>query len=95
MRRDEITGLRWPQIDLTRGIIRLEHTKNGRRREVPMRQDVYAIFAGMPEPREGRVWPDRRIRKAFELAVQRAGLEKFPLPRLPPSLRQLVHDARG
>src|SRR5262249_14449180 len=48
-----------------------------RRREVPMRQDVYAIFAAMPEPREGRVWPDRRIRTAFENAVARAGLKDF------------------
>jgi integrase len=77
MRRREITELQWPQVDLTRGVLRLEHTKSGRRREVPMRQEVYAIFAAMPEPRLGRVWPDRRIRKAFENAVERAGLTNF------------------
>ena len=77
MRLREITELQWPQVDLTRGVIRLEHTKSGRRREVPMRQDVYAIFAAMAEPRQGRVWPDRRIRTAFENAVDRAGLKEF------------------
>jgi site-specific recombinase XerD len=77
MRRREITELHWPQVDLTRGVLRLEHTKSGRRREVPMRQEVYEIFATMPEPRQGRVWPDRRLRKAFENAVERAGLSNF------------------
>jgi site-specific recombinase XerD len=77
MRLREITELQWPQVDLTRGLIRLEHTKSGRRREVPMRQDVYTVLAALPEPREGRVWPDRRIRTAFENAVERAGLKDF------------------
>jgi integrase len=77
MRRHEIRDLQWPQVDLTRGVLRLEHTKSGRRREVPMRQEVYTIFAAMPGPRLGRVWPDRRIRKAFENAVERAGLTNF------------------
>jgi site-specific recombinase XerD len=77
MRRREITEFQWPQVGLTRGVLRLEHTKSGRRREVPMRQEVYAIFAAMPEPRLGRVWPDRHIRKAFENAVERAGLADF------------------
>jgi integrase len=55
----------------------LERTKSGKRREVPMRQTVYAIFAAMPEPRAGRVWPDRSIRRAFENAVQTAALADF------------------
>ena len=41
-----------------------------------MRQEVYDIFDAMTK-RQGRVWPDRRIRKAFELAVQRTGLKDF------------------
>ena len=45
-------------IDLSRGVIWLERTKSGRRREVPMRQAVRDLPAAMPEPRTGRLWPD-------------------------------------
>jgi hypothetical protein len=30
-------------------------TKGGRRREVPMRQEVYALFTALPEPVKDRV----------------------------------------
>ena len=77
LRQGELLGLTWDRVDLTRGVMALERTKSGKRREVPMRQAVYAIFAAMPEPRGGRVWPDRSIRRAFENAVQGAGLTDF------------------
>jgi integrase len=35
MRKGEILGLEWPRIDFSRGVIQLEQTKNGTRREVP------------------------------------------------------------
>ena len=77
MRFSEVIGLVWERIDMSRGVIRLERTKSGRRREVPMRQAVYDLLAAMPEPREGRLWPDQGIRTAFENAVEAAGLEDF------------------
>jgi integrase len=52
-------------------------TKSGKRREVPMRQVVYDLLAGLPEPRTGRIWRQRNIRTAFETAVEAAGLEDF------------------
>src|SRR5262249_61707366 len=55
LRRGELLGLTWDRIDLSRGVIRLEVTKSGKRREVPMRQVVYDIFVGRPG-RQGRVW---------------------------------------
>lgn len=75
MRHGEIMGLTWDRIDMTRGVIRLERMKSGRRREVPMRQSVYNLLAARPEPREGRLWPDRSIRRAFETAVAAAKLD--------------------
>ena len=36
MRRGEILSLRWPQVDLARGRIVLDKTKNGDRRNVPL-----------------------------------------------------------
>jgi integrase len=92
MRFGEIMGLTWENsIDLTRGVIRLERTKSGRRREIPMRQAVYDLLATMPV-KTGMLWPVRRtrkgtahpetvaqrpaaIRKAFENAVD-AGASK-------------------
>ena len=73
MRQGELLELDWSRVDLSRGVVALERTKSGKRREVPMRQVVYAIFATMPEPRVGRVWPDKSIRTAFE----NAGLVDF------------------
>jgi integrase len=77
LRRGELLGLTWERIDLSRGVIRLELTKAGRRREVPMRQAVYDVLAGLPGPREGRVWPGGAIRTAFENAVAEAKLDDF------------------
>jgi integrase len=76
-RRGELLGLTWDRVDLSRGVIRLEVTKSGRRREIPMRQVVYDILAGLPGSRDGRVWPVRTIRKAFEQAVVAAKLDDF------------------
>ncbi|MBI2197075.1 MAG: site-specific integrase, partial [Candidatus Rokubacteria bacterium] len=77
MRYGEILGLTWDRVDLSRGVLRLERTKSGKRREVPMRQAVYNLLAAMPEPRGGRLWPDKLIRTAFENAVTKAKLEDF------------------
>jgi len=77
MRKGENLGLTWDRVDLSRGVIRLEVTKSGRRREIPMRQAVYTVLSGLPGAREGRVWPARQIRTAFENAVAAAGLDDF------------------
>jgi integrase len=58
-------------------VIRLEITKSGERREVPMRQVVYERLAALPGPREGRVWPKGNVTKAFVNAVARAQLDDF------------------
>ncbi len=75
MRLGEVLGLTWEQIDLSRGVVRLERTKSGRPREIPVRQAVYDLLAAMPEPRVGRLWPVGSIRTAFESAVTEAKLD--------------------
>jgi integrase len=61
---------------MSRGVICLEVTKSGKRREVPMRQAVYDVLAAIPETqREGRVWRSGNIRTAFERAVIAAKLD--------------------
>lgn len=75
MRQGEILGLEWDQVDLSRGVFRLERTKSGRRREVPMRQVLYDLLAARPGPKTGRLWATQRFpRVAWEEAVEQAKL---------------------
>jgi len=41
MRQSEVLGQTWERVDFSRAVIRLEFTKSGRRREVPMRDVVH------------------------------------------------------
>lgn len=77
MRRGEVLGLTWDRVDFARGVLLLERTKSGRRREVPMNDAAYAALSARPGAREGRVFSTRSIRKAFERAVREAKLEDF------------------
>jgi integrase len=92
LRRGELLGLTWDRVDLSRGVLRLEQTKSGKRREVPMRQVVYDVLAPLrakalegltpgPDGRlpelDGRVWPVGDVRTAFENAVAQAKLDDF------------------
>ena len=77
LRRGDLLGLTWDRVDVSRGVLRLEVTKSGKRREGPMRQAVYDVLAAMQGPREGRVWRQRRVCTAFETAVAAAKLEDF------------------
>ena len=75
LRRSEVEGLTWDRVDLSRGVLRLELAKSGRRREVPMRQRVYDVLIGRPGPREGRLWPEGSTRAGFEAAVDAANVD--------------------
>src|SRR5262249_30704908 len=87
LRQAELMGLTWDRVDFSRGVIRLEITKSGKRREVPMRQAVYDALAplraealkALPEPKpelKGRVWPDASFpRKAWETALEASGID--------------------
>jgi integrase len=48
MRRGEILGLRWEQVDLIHGFILLDTTKNGERREIPINATLDELFSKMP-----------------------------------------------
>jgi integrase len=77
LRRGELLKLAWDRVDLSRGLIRLEVTKSGKRREVPMRQKVYEILSGLGGERTDRVWPVKSIRAAFEKAVAQAQIDNL------------------
>jgi integrase len=77
MRRGEVLGLTWDRVDFSRGVLLLERTKSGRRREVPMNGAVYEVLSAIAGPREGRVFSVRSVRKPFDRAVREARLEDF------------------
>ncbi len=87
MRWSEVTTLRWPNVDLARRVIVLEHTKNGDRRAVPLigealdqlkelrktpRIDTDLLFPSDNDPQR-----PNNVRKAWDKAVERAKLEDF------------------
>jgi integrase len=75
MRRGELCGLVWTRVDFSRGVIQLEKTKAGRRREIPMNRAVYDVLSALPKTGE-RVFPST-YRTAFEHAVIRAKIHDF------------------
>ena len=73
------------RVDFARGVLRLEQTKSGRRREIPMNQAVDAALSGLAGPKaeggvvfrkaDGSEWGS--IRTAFEGALREAKIEAF------------------
>lgn len=86
MRKGEILSLRWWQVDLERGLVTLEHTKNGERRQLPLVGPALAAIVDLagehPQPPD-LVFPGevrgrpRDITKAWTTAVKKAGLADF------------------
>jgi len=83
MRKGEILALRWKHIDTANNLVRIETSKNGQGRLVPMneavRNAISACSRGSPDPedfvfrnRNGN--PYRDLREAFERALHRAGI---------------------
>ncbi len=78
MRAGEIVPLRWEDIDLANSVIRLDMTKNGDRRVVPLTEVAVAAIRALPRPLHGgRVssfYDSRGLSAAFRRACERAGI---------------------
>lgn len=74
MRRGELLGLRWENIDLDRRVARLPITKNGRARNVPLSSKAVAILQTLPCRAEDCVFPTtaNAVKLAFGRALKRA-----------------------
>lgn len=86
MRRGEILGLRWEDVDLRRRVLVLHDTKNGERRRVPLvgrAADELIRLNALRESTERLVFPGRAfgkpldIKRAWETALRRAEIEDF------------------
>jgi integrase len=84
MRRGEILGLKWKQVDLNHGFILLDTTKNGERKEIPIDDTLKEMFNEMPHSIESLyVFTDRdgnpykSIKHSFSTALRKAGIYDF------------------
>lgn len=84
MRKSELLGLKWHDIEIKRGVIHLLSTKNGEKREVPMNTIVQKTVIGVlknPESqyvfcnKDGK--PYGSVKKSFSTACEKAGIINF------------------
>jgi integrase len=85
MRRGELLGLRWAQVDFQRGIIHVTVTKTARDRIVPMSEQVRTLLLSLRKGRKGEhVFRSKitkgavvEVKRAFRAACFDAGIEDF------------------
>jgi integrase len=81
LRQGEALGLTWDRVDRSRGVVRLELTKSGRRREVPLGFNADAVLARRwTDGAKGYVFGSCKwnsFRSAWEAALAAAGIESF------------------
>jgi integrase len=86
-RYSEVMNLTWQQVDLDRGVARLETTKNKERRTLPLAHHALEVMKAHHEregfPQEGWVFPREdgqapmEIRKHWEAALDAADVRNF------------------
>jgi integrase len=84
LRRSELFHLTWLDVDFKQGIIRVVHTKNGERREIPMTDTLRETLRHIPRHVDSAyVFPGKTgqglvdIRKRFSRALREAGIDEF------------------
>jgi integrase len=82
MRRSEILGLLWTNVDLEKRVAHLLMTKNGESRGVPLSSRAVAILRALPPSCTGRVFGEltvEALKLSFKRAVRRAGIDGLRL----------------
>lgn len=76
MRRGEICGMRWTDIDLTKSTLHIPTTKTGAPREIPLSPRAKAVLLALPRRIDGSVFSlsADSITQAFDRACKRAGI---------------------
>ena len=87
MRKSEILGLKWSNVDLKNNLILLEKTKNGERREIPINQALKRVLLDLfvnrrldtdyvfVNPATGKRYID--IKRSFATACKKVGIKDF------------------
>jgi len=82
MRRSELLGLQWSNVNIDRRIAFLPVTKNGESRGVPLSSRAIEILRGLPSSRDGGVFGDLTqdaLKQSFKRAARRAGIKDLHL----------------
>ena len=78
MRGGEILSIEWSQVNLKRGIIKLDMTKNGDARVVPLNENAVDILQSLPRkisgPVIGAFYDICGLDRAFAIACRKAGI---------------------
>jgi integrase len=79
MRRGEILGLRWHEVDFQKRTAHIPITKNGASRTVPLSSEALAILQGLPRSLDGRVFSINgpNLSLHFEKARTKAKITDF------------------
>jgi len=79
MRRGEILGLQWHEVDFQKHTAHIPLTKNGTSRTVPLSSEALAILKGLPRSFDGRVFPINgpNLSATFDKARRIAKLDDF------------------
>jgi excisionase family DNA binding protein len=90
MRKAEITDLRWDQVDLVNREIEVVRTKSGKKRIIPVSEDLYRMLRSLRDREEnsdfvfqyvyqktGKKRHLKYFRRSFENACRRAGIKGF------------------
>lgn len=79
MRRGEILGLNWHDVDFQKRTVYIPLTKNGTSRTVPLSSEALAILNGLPRSLDGRVFPINgpNLSCIFDKARKLAKLDDF------------------
>jgi integrase len=81
-RQGELLNLRWSEVDLERGVIRLLNTKNNERRAVPLHgpaRDQVLALSKVRRIGDDRVFPltSHQLRGPWQAALRQAEIEDF------------------
>jgi len=83
MRRGEIFGLKWEDIDSERKIITIRETKNGEARRIPFNDEVMKLLGEIPKFESPYLFPGKKgerlnnFSNAFVRVREKAGLKDF------------------
>ena len=81
LRKNDILTLRWKNVDLERGVIRLVEEKTGKTRNIVLNSDMITLLKSLPVKGE-YVFPNRKgkpfidVKRSFEKALKNAGIKQ-------------------
>jgi integrase len=81
LRKGDILNLKWKDVDLERGLIRVVETKTGKTRNIVLNSDMRTLLQNLPVKGE-YVFPGKKgksfkdVKRSFQTALKNAGIEQ-------------------